>query len=157
MSDSFEIALIVLAMTAVVALRRPIWRALRRFDAKNTERRMQEFRSALDQYSHYRQTVDLVEEQVEDVSAVSVPDERTGEPVTRYVFLGAWYATRKEAEEARHALVIEKAREFYVDLDTVFLSRRWGWARRAAIPPPARTAPPPPQTGEGMGRGKRGQ
>lgn len=145
MSDSFEIALIVLAMTAVVALRRPIWRALRRFDAKNTERRMQEFRSALDQYSHYRQTVDLVEEQVEDVAAVSVPDERTGAPVTRYLFLGTWYATRKEAEEARRALVIEKAREFYADLDTVFLSRRWGRARPKVVADPAkhRTWTPP--------------
>ena len=157
MSDTFEIALIVLAVTAAVALRRQIWRALRRFDAKNAERRMQEFRSAFDQFSHYRQTLDLVEEQVEDVSVVSVPDQRTGEPVTRYVFLGTWYATRKEAEEARHAVVIEKAREFYVDLDRVFLSRRWGWARRAAIPPPARTAPPPPRAGEEMDRGKRGQ
>jgi hypothetical protein len=138
MSDSLEIVLIVLAMTAAVALRRPIRRALRRFDAKNAERRMQEYRSAFDQYAHYRQTVDLVEEQVEHVSTLSVPDERTGEPVTRYVFLGHWYPTRTEAEEARRAVVIEKAREFYVDLDRVFLSRRWGRARPKAVADPAK-------------------
>lgn len=145
MSDRFEIALIVLVVTAAVALRRTIWRALRRFDARNSERRMQEFRSAFDQYAHYRQTVDLVEEQVEDVSAVNVADERTGEPVTRYLFLGTWYPTRKEAEEARHAVVIEKARDFYVDLDRVFLSRRWRRARPKAVADPAkhRTWTPP--------------
>jgi len=145
MSDSLEVTLIVLVATAAVALRRPIWRALRRFDARNTERRMREYRSAFDQYAHYRQTVDLVEEQVEDVSAVSVPDERTGEPVTRYLFLGALYATRKEAEEARHAMVIEKARDFYVDLDRVFLSRRWGRGHPKSVTDPAkhRTWTPP--------------
>lgn len=146
MSDNFEIALIVLALTAAVALRRPILRALRRFDAKNVERRMQEYRSAFDQYAHYRQTLDVVEEQVEDVSAIRVPDERTGEPVTRYLFLGTLYATRKEAEEARHAAVIEKAREFYVDLDTVYLARRrhW-WGRQTTLTDPTkhRTWTPP--------------
>lgn len=145
MSDSLEVTLIILAVTAMVALRRPIWRALRRFDAQNTERRMREYRSAFDQYAHYRQTVDLVEEQVEDVSAVSVPDQRTGEPVIRYLFLGTWYATRREAEEARRAVVIEKARDFYIDLDRVFLSRRWGRSRPKAVADPAkhRTWTPP--------------
>jgi len=146
MTDSLEIVLIVLAVTAAVALRRQIWRALRRFDAKNTERRMQEYRSAFDQYAHYRQTIDIVEEQVEDVSAVSVPDERTGQPVTRYLFLGTWYPTRKEAEEARRAVVIEKARDFYVDLDTVYLARRrhW-WGRQTTLTDPSkhRTWTPP--------------
>ena len=146
MTDNLEIVLIVLAVTAAVALRRQIWRALRRFDAKNTERRMQEYRSAFDQYAHYRQTIDIVEEQVEDVSAVSVPDERTGQPVTRYLFLGTWYPTRKEAEEARRAVVIEKARDFYVDLDTVYLARRrhW-WGRQTTLTDPSkhRTWTPP--------------
>ena len=145
MSDTLEIVLMVLALTASVALRRPILRALRRFDAKNTQRRMQEYRSAFDQYAHYRQTVDLVEEQVEDVSAVSVPDERTGQPVARYLFLGTWYPTRKAAEEARRAVVIEKARDFYMDLDRVFLSRRWGRGHPKAVADPAkhRTWTPP--------------
>lgn len=107
---------------------------------------MQEYRTAFDQYAHYRQTVDLVEEQVEEVSAVNVSDERTGQPVTRYLFLGTWYATRKEAEEARRAVVVEKAREFYVDLDTVYLARRrrW-WGRQTTLSDPSkhRTWSPP--------------
>jgi len=70
-----------------------------------------------------------VEEQIEPVTQITVNDERTGQPVTRYLFLGTWYATRKDAEETRYALVIEKAREFYTDLDRVFLSPR---RRRAA-------------------------
>jgi hypothetical protein len=83
----------------------------------------------MDRYSHYRQTVQFVDEQIEPVTQITANDERTGEPVARYVFLGNWYGTRKDAEEARHAVVIEKAREFYADLDRIFLSPRW---RRAA-------------------------
>lgn len=128
LSDLWRMVGILLVALAVVALRRPVMRALRRFDQRNAERRMQELRSAIDPYSHYRQTVDVVQEQIEEVSPVTVPDERTGEPVTRYLFLGVWYATRKEAEEARQSVVIEKAREYYRELDQVFLAR---WRRRA--------------------------
>jgi hypothetical protein len=98
--------------------------ALRRFEARNTRRRADEARALMDRYAHYRQTVEFAEEQIEPVGTLAVSDSRTGEPVTRYVFLGEQYATRKEAEEARHAAVIEKAREFYIDLDRINLSRR---------------------------------
>ena len=57
------------------------------------------------------------------MAAISVPDERTGEPVVRYLFLGDQYATRKEAEAVRFGIVIEKAREFYKDLDRIYLAR----------------------------------
>ncbi len=98
--------------------------ALRRFDARNTRRRAEEARALMDRYAHYRQTVAFAEEQIEPVATLTVSDSRTGEPVTRYVFLGEQYATRKEAEAVRHATVVEKAREFYVDLDQIYLSRR---------------------------------
>jgi hypothetical protein len=68
--------------------------------------------------------VEFAEEQVEPVTTVAVPDSRTGEAVTRYLFLGEQFATRKDAEAALHAVVIEKAREFYIDLDRIYLSRR---------------------------------
>ncbi len=98
--------------------------ALRRFDARNTRRRAEEARALMDRYAHYRQTVQFAEEHIEPVATLTVSDSRTGEPVTRYVFLGEQYATRKEAEAVRHATVVEKAREFYVDLDQIYLSRR---------------------------------
>ena len=98
--------------------------ALRGFDARNARRRAEEARALMDRYAHYRQTVEFAEEQIEPVATLTVSDSRTGEPVTRYVFLGEEYATRKEAEASRHAAVIEKAREFYIDLDRIYLSRR---------------------------------
>ena len=98
--------------------------ALRRFDARNTRRRAEEARALMDRYAHYRQTVEFAEEQIEPITIFTTSDSRTGEPVTRYVFLGEHYATRKEAEAVRHSAVIEKAREFYIDLDRMYLSRR---------------------------------
>ena len=66
---------------------------------------------------------EFAQEEIEEVAKISVPDERTGEPVARYLFLGDQYATRNEAEAARFGIVIEKAREFYKDLDRIYLAR----------------------------------
>jgi hypothetical protein len=54
--------------------------------------------------------------------------------VERFVFLGEQYATRREAEAVRHAAIIEKAREFYMELDQMYLSRR-GWREPRPDPP----------------------
>ncbi len=130
-TNLIHVVLILSGMLAAFALYRPVLGALRRFEARNAERRMQELKSAMDAYAHYRQTVDFVEEQIEPVSTVTVSDERTGQPVTRFVFLGTRYGTRSDAEAARYAAIVEKAREFYVDLDRVFLSRRRRWSGAA--------------------------
>ena len=45
--------------------------ALKRFDARNTARRAEEARALFDDYAHYRQTVELAEEQVEEVTEIS--------------------------------------------------------------------------------------
>ena len=132
MSNLIQVVLVLAGFLLVIGTYRPVLRALRRFEARNAERRMQELQSAMDQYAHYRQTIQLVEEEVEPVSPVTVSDERTGQPITRYVFLGTTYATKKDAEAARFAAVVEKAREFYIDLDRIFLSRRRGWT--SAVP-----------------------
>ena len=123
MSDLITVAIVLSAALLAFAAYKPVLAALRRFEAKNAERRLQEYKSAMDRYAHYRQTVQFVDEQIEPVTRVTVADERTGEPVTRYVFLGTQYGTLKDAEAARYAVVVEKSREFYVDLDRVFLSR----------------------------------
>jgi undecaprenyl pyrophosphate synthase len=134
MSNLLTLALILFGMALLYAFRDRLLGALRSFDARNARRRAEEARALMDRYAHYRQTVEFAEEQVEPVTTVDVPDSRTGETVTRYLFLGEQFATRKDAEAARHAVVIEKAREFYIDLDRIYLSRR----RR---PEPTITAP----------------
>jgi len=97
----------------------------RRFDARNAARRAEEARALFDRNAHYRQTMQLAEEQVEEVMKVKVPDERTGQPTERFIFQGVQYATRADAEAVRYAEIIGKARDFYIDLDRVWLPRRW--------------------------------
>lgn len=117
--------------------------ALRRFDARNAQRRFEEFRDRHDRFAHYKHTLRLAEEQVEDVTSVAVADERTGMTVTRYLFSGEQYATRNEAEIARRAMVATKARDFYIELDKVWLGRRAPW-RDVGEPGPS--LPPPSET-----------
>src|SRR5882672_12673593 len=145
-----SVALIFLAAALFYRFRERILTPLRRFEANNAARRAEEARALFDRYAHYRQTVRLAEEQVEEVAKLRAADARTGEPVERYVFLGVPYATRREAEAARHAAVVEKAREFYIDLDRMYLSRR-GWREpRGAVPAltdpakPEKVTPPRP-------------
>lgn len=123
-SNLLTLALILFGAALLYGFRDQLLGALRRFEARNARRRVEEARALMDRYAHYRQTLEFAEEQIESVATLMVSDSRTGEPVTRYVFLGEQYATRKEAEEIRHAVVIEKAREFYIDLDRINLSRR---------------------------------
>ena len=122
--------LIVAVILAVAALflvfRDRIIGALKRFDERNIARRTEEARALFDRYAHYRQTVELAEEQVEEVTKFRTTDARTGEPAEAYIFLGVQYATRREAEAARHEAIVEKAREFYMELDQIYLGRRGG-------------------------------
>jgi hypothetical protein len=145
MSDLFTAVLILFGVVLVFGFRYRILAGLRRFEANNALRRAEEARALFDRYAHYRQTVKFAEEEIEEVTKIRVPDERTGEPVTRYVFLGEQYATRKEAEAARYAVIIERAREFYKDLDRIYLSRRQRPERPMATRPglPKPEDPPP--------------
>ena len=120
------VAIIFAIVALFLAFRERITGAFKRFEARNAERRAEEARAMFDRYAHYRQTVALAEEQVEEITKFRSKDARTGEPIERYIFLGVQYATRREAEAVRHEVVIEKAREFYLELDKMYLSRR-GW------------------------------
>jgi len=95
----------------------------RRFEAKNAQRRADEARALFDRYAHYRQTLQVAEEQVEAVEKIRVADERTGQPVERFLFQAVQYATLADAEAARYAEVVGKARDFYTDLDRNWLPR----------------------------------
>lgn len=113
----------VLAAILLYRFHRPILAALARFDARNLARKFEEARDKRDRLAHYRHTVRLAEEQVDDISEIVVSDERTAGPVVRFVFSGEMFATRKEAEDARNGAIMAKARDFYADLPAA-LSRR---------------------------------
>jgi hypothetical protein len=123
MSNLLSVILIFFCGILIYAFRRRIMEPLRRFEARNARRRTEEARALYDKHAHYRQTVAFAEEEIEEVTKITVPDERTGEPVIRYLFLGDQYATHEEAEAARFTAVIGKAREFYKDLDRIYLAR----------------------------------
>src|SRR6266436_6093190 len=129
-----SVALIFLAAALFYRFRQRILMPLRRFEANNAARRAEEARALFDRYAHYRQTVQLAEEQVEAVTKRYAAGARSGEPVERYGFLGVSYGTRREAEVARPEAIVEKAREFYIDLDRMYLSRR-GWRESRGTAP----------------------
>jgi hypothetical protein len=114
---------LVLAAIFVYRFHRPIMAWLERFDARNVARKYEEVRDRQDRNAHYKHTLRLAEEQVDTITEIAVPDERTGAPVTRFLFAGETFATREDAEAARQDAIIAKAREFYVELPKA-LSRR---------------------------------
>ncbi|MSP94789.1 MAG: hypothetical protein EXR00_05915 [Alphaproteobacteria bacterium] len=124
MSNLLSLAAIFFSAILLYHFRARIIVPLRRFEQRNQARRAEELRAMMDGTAHYRQTMALAEEQFEAVGTIKIPDARTGELVTRFLFHGEQYATREDAEAARSAEVITKAREFYIDLDRNFLSRR---------------------------------
>jgi len=117
---------------------------LLRFDARNRARRIEEIQARHDRFAHYRQTLALAGEQIEEVSKIREKDARTGEPLVRYLFLGEVYPTLKEAEEARFVAVVEKAREFYKDLDQIYLGRRTRYEAMGDGPSTEEVRRPPP-------------
>jgi hypothetical protein len=124
MSDLLTTAGLILAGLLIYRFRAPILAALARFDARNVARQRQEMEDRRDQLAHYRHTLGLAEEQVEDVGAFEAQDERTGETVTRYLFEGETFASRDEAEAVRQRAIITKARTFYVELPVALAQAR---------------------------------
>ena len=121
--------------------------SLHRFDARNAARRNEEFRSRFDPHAHYRQTLRLAEDQVEEVTKIMVSDARTGVMVPRYLFLGTQYASKGEAQDVRRIVVAKKARAFYTELDRLWLKqRRKRGAKKIppSLPPPKDSTPPRP-------------
>ena len=138
LTNLLTLTIVFVAAALLYGFRNRVMAPLRRFEARNAQRRAEEARALFDRYAHYRQTLKVAEEQVEEVMKIQVADERTGQLVDRYLFLGTQYATRTEAEAARYAEIVGMARDFYIDLDTNWLPR--GTKRyeplSAALPPP---------------------
>jgi|SRR5580698_9226979 hypothetical protein len=125
MDGLYTTAALVLAGIVVYRFHRPILAALARFDARNTQRKIAELRDRQDRHAHYKHTLELAEEQVDSVTEITVPDERTGNPVSRFMYAGETFASREDAEAERQAGIVAKAREFYVELP-IALTRRGG-------------------------------
>ncbi|HEY4115652.1 MAG TPA: hypothetical protein VGM17_16470 [Rhizomicrobium sp.] len=124
MDNLFSTALVIFAAILAYRFRAAILRPLQRFDARNVARHRQEFLDKRDHLAHYKHTLQLAEEQVEEVGEVPAVDERTGQAVSRYVFEGEQFLSRDEAEAARQRSIVAKARQFYVELPAALASRR---------------------------------
>ena len=116
-------SLFILVGIVVYRFHREIFAALRRFDAANRARIESQLKDRTDATAHFRHTLGLAEEQVEPVSPVTVSDERTATPVTRYLFEGETYADEREANRAREEKVRAIARSFYVELPAALAAR----------------------------------
>ena len=117
-------ALFVLAGILLVRFWPRISGTVNRFDAQVRDRRMQEIRDRADALAHFRHTLKLAEEQVDVVSAVTVPDERTAQPVTRWLFEGEAFATEEDAKRVREDKMRAIARGFYMDLPAALRARK---------------------------------
>jgi hypothetical protein len=123
MRDLLYMAFLILILMLVFGYRERILDVLRRFDRRNIERQMEQMNERTDPTAHFKHTLKLAEEQVEDVSEIEVLDERTATPITRYIFQGETFATRMEAEKARAEAIGQIARGFYAELPKALAAR----------------------------------
>jgi len=129
---------------------RAVIAALKRFDARNVKRIEDQARARVDPLAHFRETIAIAEEQVEEIQEIAVIDARLGTPTTRFVFEGEHFLTRDEAERVRAAKIGTIARNYYVDLPKALAERK---ASGTVSGSTASSAPkaqnPPAQQGSG--------
>lgn len=123
MRDLLYMAALVLILVFVFGYRERILAVLARFDRRNVERQMEQIQERSDPTAHFKHTLKLAEEQVEEISEIAISDERTATPVTRYLFQGETFATRMEAEKARAETIGQIARGFYAELPKALAAR----------------------------------
>ena len=120
--DLIFTALFIFAILLLVHPR--VLGAFRRFDTANRDRIENERNDRGDQIAHFRHTLKLAEEQVEEVTSFTASDERTGQPVTRWLFGGETFATERDARLAREDQMRKIARGFYMDLPAALRARK---------------------------------
>jgi hypothetical protein len=118
-----QIGGLILIALLVYRYHRPVLRALKRFDDDNVARIARQENERFDPSAHIRHTLEIADEQVEAVQEIQLPDERTGQTVTRYLFEAEAFATHEEAEEARARRVGVIARRFYDELPDALAGR----------------------------------
>jgi hypothetical protein len=123
-ANLISMSLLILAGIVIARFWPQISGAVNRFDAQIRERRAQEIRDRADALAHFRHTLKLAEEQVDVVTAITVPDERTAQPVTRWLFEGETFASEEDARRVREDKVRSIARGFYVDLPAALRARK---------------------------------
>jgi hypothetical protein len=120
-----NVILTSLVVFAAILLTHPrVLRAFRRFDASNREKIAAEQNDRVDSVAHFRHTLKLAEEQVEAITSFTASDERTAQPVTRWLFEGETFATERDAIRAREDKVRTIARGFYMDLPAALRARK---------------------------------
>ena len=124
MSGLYSTAALVLAGILLYHFRERWLTALKRFDERNVARLEEERRAKSDPMAHFKHALQIAGEEVEEVQEIVEPDERTGDPVKRYIFGAEKFATREDAEEARNVVVVAKARIFYRHLPAALAERR---------------------------------
>jgi hypothetical protein len=122
--DLLTTSAFIAVMLVVYRFRHDIAAALARFDRRNVQRLADEQRDRSDPIAHFRHTLKVAEEQVEEVSEINVADERLGTPVTRFVFEGEQFASRFDAERVRAEKIRAIARGFYVELPRALAQRK---------------------------------
>lgn len=137
-------SLFIAALLVVFRFRYRIAAAVRRFDDTNIQRIKDQEAERADPLAHFKHTLRAAEEQVEDVSELTLRDVRLGTPVTRYVFEGQYYATREEADFMRAEKIRAIARNYYRELPVALAEPRAQPAMKNT-PPPEPPKPPPPQ------------
>ncbi|MGD0143838.1 MAG: hypothetical protein ABSC92_11820 [Rhizomicrobium sp.] len=129
MKNLYQVSALVFGGLLIYGFRVRILDRLRRINQRNIARQRQEAEDRRDRFAHYKHTLSLAAEQVEEIGEIKVPDERTGDPVTRYLFEGETFASRDEAEAARNEKIVAKAREFYMELPAALAARGNGKLR----------------------------
>ena len=122
--DLLTTSAFITVMLVIYRFRHDIVAALARFDRRNVQRLADEQRDRSDPIAHFRHTLKVAEEQVEDVSEITIADERLGTPVKRFVFEGEQFATRFDAERVRAEKIRAIARGFYVELPRALAQRK---------------------------------
>lgn len=123
MSGLYTTAGLILAGILLYHFREKWLGVLKRFDEANVARLEEERRDRSDPSSHFKHTLRMAGEEVEEVQEIEVMDERTGDSVKRYLFGAETFATREDAEEARNIVIVAKARIFYRHLPTHLAAR----------------------------------
>ena len=122
--DLLTTSVFIALLLVVYRYRHEIAAALVRFDARNVKRIEDEQRDKSDPIAHFRHTLKVAEEQVEEISEITISDARLGTPVTRFVFEGEQFAARIDAERVRAEKIRAIARGFYVELPTALAARK---------------------------------
>lgn len=122
--DLPHLLIAIVILLAVYFAGPKLWARLKAFDDDNARRRAQEMQDRRDGNAHFRHALDTAAEQVEAVSSYPARDERTGLPITLYLFEGESFGSRAAAEEVRARRIYDKAKAFYTELPVALTERR---------------------------------